>query len=474
MNLLLILSLFAQTPEISSNFSNNLDVRSWKKETVDTTTKLDTASIENTLSFSAQWLYFNGFLEALYLNNEIHLKKRISFDAPNVSFLLGDFYETYGNGLMFGMTARESKGYERRINGAKVSTKLGCVTLSEIYGNPLVIDRANQKYSIIDEDSLFLADPTDKIAGLNVSVPIPLAQTIFNVRGLEIKRDSGGLLLPTYMTIIGGEVKLNTGWCEFNAEALRKTNSDTLDTLGYGAYLNTKIYLGSYVVGMQGLYYEQLNTYKYACLPTLNKNEYSINEGKDELGYKFSLQKAFEELILNSYFSNTFPRLEKDANNHKKSLIESFADIEFKDISASFRMADLDSGIVPHYKNKQQIEGEFAGEIKMFRAELSFSKVTGTSLLDSTIDFYDVGFGLDFFINEQFTLYSTYTVRSKEELTESPGKLWAGIGLKVNVLDKVLGEIWYGNEKGGLVCSGGTCRWVDPYDGLKAKVNLSF
>jgi hypothetical protein len=120
-NLLLILSLFTQTPEVSSKFSNNLDVWGWKKgsssdrferDPIMGSYYNDTASTENNFSLSAQWLYFNGFLEALYLNNEIHLKKRVSFDAPKVSFSLGDFYETYGNGLMLDMTFLESKGFE--------------------------------------------------------------------------------------------------------------------------------------------------------------------------------------------------------------------------------------------------------------------------------------------------------------------------------------------------------------------------
>ncbi|MFA5033165.1 MAG: DUF6029 family protein [bacterium] len=470
MNFLLILSLFTQTPEVSSKFSNDLSVWGWKKETVDTTTKIDTASIENTLSLSAQWNYFNGFFETLYLDRKIYVKKRISFEAPSVSFLLGDFYQTYGNGLMLGMTAIESKGFERRINGAMASTKLGCVTVSEIYGTPWIIDRANQKYGITN-------DTLDKLGGVNLSVPISKIQTIFNIRGIGLIKSLWAGGPQSYMTLIGGEVKLNTSWCEFNAEGLRKTNSDTLDTLGYGGHLNTKIYLGSCIVGMQGLYYEQLNTYKYASLPTLNKNEYSINEGKDEWGYKFSLQKAFDELIANAYFSNTLTRLEKaPITDKRRGLLEGSADVEFKDINASFRMADFDSAIDIHYKNKQEIEGELIGEIKMFKAEVSLLKVTGTSLENSTVDFYDTGFGLDFFINEQFALYSTYTVRSKEapEELKSPGKLWYGIGLKINVVDKVLGEIWYGNEKGGLVCSGGSCRWVEPYEGLKAKISINF
>ncbi|MDD2890589.1 MAG: DUF6029 family protein [bacterium] len=473
MNLLLIFGLFTQTPEVSSKFSNDLNVWGWKKETADTTTKIDTASIENTLSLSAQWNYFNGFFETLYLDRKIYIKKRISFETPNISFLLGDFYGTYGNGLMLGMTAVESKGFERRINGAMASTKLGCVTLSEIYGTPWIIDRANQKYIVKNTDTSY--DTTDKLGAINVSVPIPVAQTTVNVRGINLKY---GQYYTYYMTLIGGEIKLNTNWCEFNAEGLRKISSDTaLDTLGYGAYVNTKVYFGSYIVGVNGLYYEQLNTYKYASLPTLNKNEYSINEGKDEWGYKFSLQKAFDELIANAYFSNTLTRLEKDPiTDKRRGLLEGSADIEFKDINASFRMADFDSAIDIHYKNKQEIESEFVGEIKMFKAEVSLLKVTGTSSESSTVDFYDTGFGLDFFINEQFAIYGTYTARSKEapEELKSPGKLWYGIGLKINVVDKVLGEVWYGKEKGGLVCSGGTCRFVDPYEGLKAKLTLNF
>lgn len=464
---------------------------------VDTTIR-DTTSVENTLSISAQWLYFNFLFETLYLKKEFYIKKRVSFDAPNISMLLGDFYETFGNGLMLGMEPQPAKGYERRINGAKVGAKLGCFELSEVYGTPWVIDRAQQKYSLAAG-----CDTTDKLLGLNLSAPVSIINTIFSLRGLEFKNQYIG-----HKTFVGGDIKSSTNWMECTIEGARKMVSDTIfDTTGFGLYCNTKFYVNSYIVGLQIIDYKNFGNYIYHQLPTLNKNEYSINEGRDEFGYQVSLQKSIGDFVGN--LSHALISVCNDTgvgkkNNslewlpyipyfspvdfpwEKKKILEICLDGEFKDFNASLKLLKLGENVDPHYKNKNEIMGEIEGDIKNVKTHLSLTKTQGpprdisTSL--SEIAFYDAGLGIDVLIREGIIVYGTYIKRytsdslelKKVERTESSqGDKCYGVGLRVELISRVIGEVWYGKERGGIVCSGGVCRPVNPFEGLKLKLNIT-
>lgn len=518
MTFLILFSVISQTIDVTSKVNNNLEVWGWKDTVitrVDTTvtkTVVDTLSVEDNLSLSVQWLYLSGLFETLYLNGDIYVKKSISFDAPAVLVTLGDFYETFGSGIMLSMEPQPLKGYDRRINGFKAKEKLGWIELSEIYGTPWVIDRSQQKYSIV---RIGQADTTDKLLGVNLSVPVPLMNTNFGLRGLGLRKQqeiTGGAFKKQYKTFAGWQVKSSTSWMELDVEGAKKMVYDTTeDVAGNGLYCNTKYYIGSYIAGLQFIKYNNFGNYLYHQLPTLNENEYSINEGMGEIGYQLSLQKSIGDFlgtISNSIISVSNDTGDTEGNGmlewfpyvpyvspldfswEKKKILEMCFLGEYQDFTGSLKLLKMGDRVDAHYKNRSEIRGEVEGDIQSVKTHLSLIKNQGTPLF-SNIDrdhimdivFYDAEIGVDVLIREGIMAYSTYMYRyakdslelAKVQETEtSDGNYWYGVGIRVELISKIMGEFWYGKQRGGLVCSGGVCRWVRPFEGFKVKLNITF
>ena len=168
----------------------------------------------------------------------------------------------------------------------------------------------------------------------------------------------------------------------------------------------------------------------------------------------------------------------KDTTEAKK-ILEYYLKAELMDFYGLLKFLSLD-GVDTHFKERREWTGEIYGSFKDIETTLSVQKVDATVTawttgdpIDSIIPFIDVGLSIEFPIYEIFAMFLDYTRRSKEVIEDAPGSEWYGIGVKIEPSSKVFFEVWGGKEKGGLVCSGGVCRWVSPFDGFKVSLNMT-
>ncbi|MBI4723218.1 MAG: hypothetical protein HY769_09550, partial [Candidatus Stahlbacteria bacterium] len=162
----------------------------------------------------------------------------------------------------------------------------------------------------------------------------------------------------------------------------------------------------------------------------------------------------------------------RDTSN-AKSIVEYYFKSEYAGHYLGLKALSLDGAVDPHFNTRQEIGVELHSSLKDIEATMSATKVTATSFIDSIRSYLDTKVSIQFPVRELFRVYGDYTRRSKEVKEESPGIEWYGMGVKYEPSSQVFIDLWGGKEKGGLICSGGVCRWVAPFDGIKLKLTIS-
>ncbi|MEO0226381.1 MAG: hypothetical protein ABIL05_05465, partial [candidate division WOR-3 bacterium] len=76
--------------------------------------------------------------------------------------------------------------------------------------------------------------------------------------------------------------------------------------------------------------------------------------------------------------------------------------------------------------------------------------------------------------SQLISLTFRYEQRSKKIPYLGDEKRWMTLELVWDITETHNLRIKAGNEKGGLICSGGVCRWERPFDGIKAVLTSQF
>ncbi|MCK4307342.1 hypothetical protein KAW50_03835 [candidate division WOR-3 bacterium] len=483
---LLILPILASAVEFRAKKTIETEYGSWYNQYG---IKEDSGTVvEDKISVGFSESHFRGGFEFLYtakLNQEFGLKntalaliswKDIGFESDKISATLGDFYYTLGQGLIIGMEPMEASGRDRRIQGIKIETKLPWFKMSEIWGVPWEIDRLQKNYNVLN-------DTSDVLFGFDVSTSLLSNYGIsLSGRGLRVEMED------TLYTNLGGiDFEFRHNWISLYLEAaqrsgwmsrkLHPSRKKYKEKSGWGIYSSLDTYIGSYGFNLQFMNYDSLSVggigYRYNLLPTINQSGYQIDEGQkitcNGIGFQVTGEKTFGDLMLTLSHSDIG---NKDTTEAKR-ILEYYLKAELMDFYGLLKFLSLD-GVDTHFDKRREWTGEIYGSFKDIETTLSMQKVDVTAMAgDPIIPFMDIGLAIEFPIYEIFAMCLDYTRRSKEVIEDAPGTEWYGIGVKIEPSSKVFFEVWGGKEKGGLVCSGGVCRWVSPFDGFKVSLNMT-
>jgi len=430
------------------------------RNTFENWTWQDTAKtiFENNFSTRFSAPYVNAGLEILLRIDEQDsmqacYKKDVSVNLPWLSLMWGDFYYSLGQGLMLGLEPDELIERDRYLEGARLEVNSPWLKLSGIWGTPWNIDRYQKDYRIIN-------DTSDVIFGFDV------ATKMLGGRTLWLMMDD------KYTTLFGADVEFSNDLFWWYLEMVQKLGWDRIayeEQSGKGIYSNLSAVLASYVLDFEFLYCDELAigdiSYRYNLLPTGNPGGYSINQGRDEIGLQLGVSKSVGSIWLN--FSHSFIQTAKGG----RKILTDYLTLEFTDLTFLLKRIVLDSVDI-HFAKREELEAEISSSY-----QFSHYHVVDSYLLMRRVDtkdlwFLDIGTGVANTVGF-LTLYADYLWRSKEVLQESLDREWLGAGLKIELADKLFLDVWKGKEKGGLICSGGICRYVAPFDGYKIKLTLS-
>lgn len=400
------------------------------------------------------------------------------YNKDPVNLLYGTYYTTFGRGLCLNQYLDEDFNNDNSLYGFKADFKYFDSKLTLLTGNPRNIFFEELAYSVKN-------DTTAQIRGANFETKL-IPKTKLGGRYVRINRESD-LTPKAFTELFGGDIGLIIGPWESYFEYGRQWGCHPVvggRLKGEGLLFTTSLSLPGFGVSFQYMDYDNIGIggpgYRYNEVPTPIKSGISVNRGIDEIGYGVSLfASPFDFMsieIENNQISthdttlNTFKDI-ITLNEDMDGVLEQTAKIT---VNPNYDL-EITGGI--ERLIKQGIEGsidkktetkpyfELTYNFGLFFIETGYEH---NFISSDTNDYYDHAVSFSLGKPELFVLSLRYERRDWEELT------WPMAELSLDLTHRHNLRIRIGSEKGGLICSGGVCRFEEPFSGIKVVLTSMF
>lgn len=412
-----------------------------------------------------------------------------------VSVLYGRYYVTFGRGLCLNQFLDEDFNNDNSLFGLKADLKFYTSTLTLLTGTPRNIFFEELSYSVKN-------DTTDQIRGANLVTKIPLPKTTINInssfagRYVRINRESD-LTPKAFTEIFGGDYALSIGPWQAYIEYGRQWGTQPViggRLKGEGLLITTGLAFPGFGFSCQVMDYQDIGFggpgYRYNEPPTPIKSGISVNRGIDEIGYGASfVMSPFDFISLEidhnkvSTHDTTVSKFEQVVafNDDLGGVLEQIVKVitypsyDMEITGAVERL--VKQGIEPPVEKKTELKphAELTYDFGTFFIDLGYEHTLVTS---DTSDYYDHAASFSIGKPEMFVLSVRYERRNRvpEWLVPKLGEetSWPMVELSLDLTRRHNLRIRVGAEKGGLVCSGGVCRFEEPFRGVKLVLTSMF
>jgi hypothetical protein len=413
-------------------------------------------------------------------NHLNYIDYNIEYDNSPINLLYGTYYATFGRGLVLNQFLDEDFRNDNSIMGIKGGFERLKSKLTVLAGKPRNIFFQENAYRIIN-------DTTDQIRGINFETSlIPLIS--FGARYVRVNRQTD-FTPNAFNELLGGNVGIQLGPYEGYFEYAHRLGcypgvggrltgqgmlfSSNLAFSGLGAAFQIMDYD---LIGFGDVNYQYGATYRYNEPPTPIKSGISVNRGTDEFGFGTSVNYTpIDNLNLEANYNSI--------KNHDKTqgVLEQILKVK----STQFENLELIAAIEKTVKDQIELPIIKKTEFKPYlEATYDFGNffIEGgyehNFITSDTSKYYDHALSVSIGKAElfQFTLRYERRNRIPAWLLNKLGseKSWPMAELSLDLTSKHNLRVRVGGEKGGLVCSGGVCRFEEPFKGIKVVLTSIF
>lgn len=437
-----------------------------------------------------------------YLNVE---KVRLQYEKPLASIVLGDTYAAFGRGLALNINRNVDIDVDTSIQGAKTVIRPGPWDITAVAGQ---LNR-QQVFQDNPNEEIF-GDFRHAMGGLRVE-RFGLGPANLGVHGVLIDfvgtpgLEGGFEDLSGPDALVGGATAevaaLGADWYveadlfAFPTEELPTTVPGAADKPGYGVYASSALYPGSFVVLVEGKRYfqaERINArlgpedYEVGVAPTL-EYERAVTEdssatvnSNDIWGGKVRLDWAakpgelvpyvavavFRDDDLGGLHFNTVP----ETVVHPTIGVEYIRSEAAALINAGVRIDDRDGSDAG---TDRQVHGDAA--VKVVPGGLQVDVALGVEVYQWGVnpfqqtDYTEVESGVT--LSRGPLAFTWFTDVTTNPLVDSEGNLdenlYGAAELQVKPASALTVKALYGAQKAGLRCSGGQCRQLPGFEGVR-------
>lgn len=415
--------------------------------------------------------------------------------AP-VSVLYGRYYTTFGRGLCLNQFLDEDFNNDNSLYGLKVDFEYYNSRLTLLTGKPRNIFFEELAYSTKN-------DTTDQIRGANLETKIPISKervnivTTFAGRYVRINRTSD--IWPTAFTeLYGGNIGLTVGPWESYFEYGQHMGTVPVvggRLKGQGYLVTTGLAIPGLGISCQYIDYEDIGFggpgYRYNEPVTPIKSGVSVNRGADEIGYGATIIASpidfFSLELSNNKISTHDPslamfeeiiKLDDDMDGVLEQIAKLITHPSYDmEITAGFERV-IKQGIELPIEKKTETKPylDITYDFGPFFIETGYEH---TWVSSDTSDYYDHAISFSLGRPELFVLSVRYERRSRTPPDWLIPKLgeetsWPMFELSLDLTRRNNLRVRVGAEKGGLICSGGVCRFEEPFKGVKLVLTSMF
>jgi hypothetical protein len=426
-------------------------------------------------------------------NKLSYIDYMVQYSKDPVSVLYGRFNKTFGRGLVLNQFVDEDFKIDKSLFGIQAGISYFNTRLTMLSGKPRNVFFEENVYSIKNND-----DTTAQVRGADIETKI-IPNVTLGGRYVRINREID-IIPEAFTELFGGNIGFRTG--PFDAYLEYAQQLGTYPGLGgrlkgHGILFSSSLSLSGFGISFQAMDYDTIGfpfnkTYRYNEPVTPIKTGISVNRGADEIGFGLSLlYSPFDFMTLEldnnkiSTHDTTLNKLEQFfiTNETMDAVIEQTAKIT---TYPSYEL-EVTAGVEKIVKQGIEVPIEKKTEIKP-HLEINYS--FGTFFLGSeyqiefvssdTSDYHDQALAVSIGKPELFVFTVRYEMRNRApQWLVDLGKIgseknWPLAELSLDLTTRHNLRIRAGAEKGGLVCTGGVCRFEEPFKGVKVVLTSIF
>jgi hypothetical protein len=429
------------------------------------------------------------------LKNLYYFDYSAQYKKEPVNILYGRYYITLGRGLCLNQFLDEDFNNDNSLYGLKADIIGLKSQLTLLSGKPRNIFFEELQYTIKN-------DTTDKIRSANLETRLLNFENDFgfntNIGARYVRINRTTDLTPKAFTeLFGGNINLILGPWENYFEYGRHWGTIPVvggRLRGDGYLFTTGLSLSGFGISLQYIDYKDLGfggaEYRYNEPPTPIKSGISVNRGIDEIGYGMSIVASPFDFVSLEIENNKVSTHDQNLSKFKELfyLMDNMGGVleqGFKAITHPTELSEVSFGIDHIVKQKIELPVQKKTETKpylelqydfgMFFVEAGLEQTMVTS---DTSRYNDRAVSISIGKPERFviTLRGEKRDRVPEWLIPKLGEetFWPMLELSLDLTTRHNLRLRIGGEKGGLVCSGGVCRFEEPFRGVKAVLTSIF
>jgi hypothetical protein len=419
-------------------------------------------------------------------NKLSYIDYAVQYSKDPVSVLYGRFNKTFGRGLVLNQFVDEDFKIDKSLFGVQAGINYFNTELTLLSGKPRNVFFEENIYITKNAD-----DTTAQVRGVDIETKL-IPRTTVGARYVRINRDID-IIPEAFTELFGGNIGFRTG--PFDAYIEYAQQFGTYPGLGgrlkgYGILFSSSLSLAGFGLSFQAMDYDTIGfpfnkTYRYNEPVTPIKTGISVNRGADEIGFGASLLYSPFDFITIELDNNKISTHDTDlskleqifvTNETMDAVIEQAAKIT---AYPSYEL-ELTAAIEKIVKQGIEVPIEKKTETKP-HLEISYnfgSFFVGSEygiefVTSDTSDYRDQALAVSIGKPELFVLTLRYETRNRApqwlvDLRKiGPETNWPVAELSLDLTARHNLRIRVGAEKGGLVCTGGVCRFEEPFKGIK-------
>ncbi len=412
-----------------------------------------------------------------------------------ITILYGRYYTTFGRGLCLNQFLDEDFNNDNSLYGLKVDLNMLKSQLTMLTGKPRNIFFEELKYNIKN-------DTTDQIRGANFETGFLNFENDWGIntsiggRYVRINRITD-LTPKAFTELFGGNLNLKIGAWENYFEYGRHLGTVPVvggRLRGDGYLFTTGLSLSGFGISAQYIDYKDIGFggagYRYNEPPTPIKSGISVNRGIDEIGYGLSIVTSPFDFISLEIDNNKVSTHDSVLSRFEQVFffrenMDGVLERTFKVITHPSELSEVSIGM--DYLVKQRIELpiqkktetkpylDLQYDFGSFFVEAGYEQ---TMIQSDTSKYNDRAVSVSVGRPERFVISLRVEKRDRvpEWLIPKLGEetFWPMLELSLDLTTRHNLRVRMGGEKGGLVCSGGVCRFEEPFRGVKLVLTSIF
>jgi hypothetical protein len=406
-----------------------------------------------------------------------YLDYAFSYEDGWLELLLGRYYATFGKGLCLNQYLDEDFKVDNSILGFKGVLKHPLGFLTVVLGEMRNIFFEEEEYLIKN-------DTTDQLRGIDYETQFILNKLKVNLGARYVRFHRKTDLVPRAFTeLMGTNLEVNIGPYQGYLEYGYLLGSYPViggRLTGSGLLFTSTLTFSGLGLNFQFINYDSLgfggHGFRYNELPSPVASGLSINRGTDEVGYNLSVNYAPLDNLLIELQTGRIYNSKKD-----QEILEGIGSLtlylrENLELGLKFvraRKVRIELPAITKTELKPKLEINYNLEKYFWGFEYEHNFVS-----QDTSDYYEPKALISLGKPGRFEIGLSLTGRSRvpDWLMGKlgPERLFFNLEFSYDLSENHNLRIKIGEEIGGIVCSGGVCRFEEPFSGIKITLNSIF